>query len=397
MTTLPAAESRPRLLGVYAHPDDETFCTGGIFAKYASVGCEIMVVSATRGQAGQIRSGSIATRRTLADVREHELRLACERLGVEHVVCWEYLDGTLQEVDGVELEERIARVIRSFRPDVVFTFGGDGAYGHPDHVAISRATTAACARAADLRYFPEHQTDGLRASGPRRLYHAAFPRRGLLLQERLVTWLIDQGPDFKGDPAFVDGLLALAEQAASLKYVDDHHEVKWFPSDFSIVEQGEPATALFLLLAGHADVLREDEACTRRFVTRLVPGQFFGEQGIASRSPRNAHVVAVGGAACLVLSPRRPTLFEGRGEGARLVSREAAGSADVAVGDATVGVDVTEFLRPKLTAIAAYRSQFPLRPDMLPATIFRDLFGFEYFTAVLPVGERITELHVADG
>ena len=53
MTTLPAPESHPRVLGVYAHPDDESFCTGGTVARYAQAGCDIMVVSATRGQPGK--------------------------------------------------------------------------------------------------------------------------------------------------------------------------------------------------------------------------------------------------------------------------------------------------------------------------------------------------------
>ena len=90
---------RPRLLGVFAHPDDETFCAGGTFARYAKDGAEIMVVSATRGQAGQIRDARVGTRRTIGAVREGELRLACERLGVAHVRCWEYLDGGLAEAD----------------------------------------------------------------------------------------------------------------------------------------------------------------------------------------------------------------------------------------------------------------------------------------------------------
>src|SRR4051794_13336407 len=109
-----ATRTRQKLLGVYAHPDDETFCTGSTFARYASAGCEIMVVSATRGQAGQIRSGKLATRGSLAQVREREFRLACERLAIAHVEYWDYLDGTLQEVASSELEERIGQLIGAF-------------------------------------------------------------------------------------------------------------------------------------------------------------------------------------------------------------------------------------------------------------------------------------------
>ena len=380
------------MLGVYAHPDDETFCTGGTFAKYAARGYEIMVVSATRGQAGQIRSGNIATRETIGHVREQELRLACERLGVRHVRCWDYRDGTLQDIDRRELEERIICIVRSFNPDIVFTFGDDGAYGHPDHIVISQATTAACASSADPRYFPEHRIYGLETHETPWLYHASFPHRGLLLQDRLVKWLIDEGPDFKGDPEFVHTLLLLAEEAASLHYAEDHYETKWFPSGVSIIEQGEPASGLFLLLAGHADVVREQADGTRQFVTRLVPGQLFGEQGIASGKPRNAHVIAVDHATCLILSPTQPTLFEGRGEGARLVSQGSPGRADVDLSGATTCIDVGDFIQPKLDAIAAYRSQFPIRLDTLPITIFKELFGTEYFARILPLRQLETEL-----
>ena len=78
-----------RLLGVFAHPDDESFCAGGTFASSVAHGAEVMVVSATRGEAGQIRSAGTATRRTLARVREQELQFACQRLGVQHARCFD--------------------------------------------------------------------------------------------------------------------------------------------------------------------------------------------------------------------------------------------------------------------------------------------------------------------
>jgi LmbE family N-acetylglucosaminyl deacetylase len=126
---------RCRLLGVFAHPDDETFCAGGTFARYAEQGAEIMVVSATRGQAGQIRDAAAGTRRTIAAVREAELRLACDRLGITKVRCLDHVDGTLADAEFSALVDEVAEVICEFRPDVVITFGPDGGYGHPDHVA----------------------------------------------------------------------------------------------------------------------------------------------------------------------------------------------------------------------------------------------------------------------
>jgi LmbE family N-acetylglucosaminyl deacetylase len=72
------SSTQPRILGVFAHPDHEVFVAGGTLAKYAAAGAEIMVVSATKGQAGQIRDASIATRRTLSAVREQELHRSCQ-------------------------------------------------------------------------------------------------------------------------------------------------------------------------------------------------------------------------------------------------------------------------------------------------------------------------------
>jgi LmbE family N-acetylglucosaminyl deacetylase len=134
---------------VFAHPDDETFCVGGTFARYAKDGAEVMVVSATRGQAGQIRDARVGTRRTIAAVREAELLLACERLGVAQVRCSDCLDGALAEADFHDLVGRVVQLIREFRPQVVVSFGPDGGYGHPDHITISEAVTAACRQAGD--------------------------------------------------------------------------------------------------------------------------------------------------------------------------------------------------------------------------------------------------------
>jgi LmbE family N-acetylglucosaminyl deacetylase len=144
----------PRILCVYAHPDDETFCSGGTLARYAVRGSEIMVISATRGQAGQIQDVKAATRRTLGDVREQELRRACHHLGVQHVVCWDYMDGTLKDVESAVLIGDVVAAIRRFRPEIVITFDPTGGYGHPDHIAISHATTRACALSGDPRAYP---------------------------------------------------------------------------------------------------------------------------------------------------------------------------------------------------------------------------------------------------
>src|SRR5262249_12010236 len=47
---------------------------------------------------------------------------------------------------------KIVRLLRKIRPDVVATFGPDGAYGHPDHIAVSQLAAAAVLLAADAGY-----------------------------------------------------------------------------------------------------------------------------------------------------------------------------------------------------------------------------------------------------
>lgn len=131
-----------RLLAVLAHPDDESLGLGGTFARCAEEGTETYLVTATRGERGRVgheRPGPAIA----GPLREAELRAAAAVLGIREVAFLDYLDGELDRVDAGEAAERIARVIRRVRPQVVVTFPHDGSYGHPDHIAISQLTGAA--------------------------------------------------------------------------------------------------------------------------------------------------------------------------------------------------------------------------------------------------------------
>src|SRR6185295_16974110 len=81
--------------------------------------------------------------------REAELRAAASELGVREVTVLGYPDGGLDSLDPTSAQYAIAGHLRRVRPHVVITFGPEGAYGHPDHIAISQLTTAAIVRAAD--------------------------------------------------------------------------------------------------------------------------------------------------------------------------------------------------------------------------------------------------------
>ena len=374
---------RPRLLGVFAHPDDETFCAGGTFARYAKDGAEIMVVSATRGQAGQIRDASVGTRRTIGAVREGELRLACQRLGVAEVRCWDYADGGLAQADFAGLVADVVRLIREFRPQAVITFGPEGAYGHPDHITIGAAATAACREAGDP-YRPD------------RVYHSYFPPHDVLLMNRLATWLTTRPERFAGTMDFVHALLLMAEEAVTMRFIRDHAQVHWYPSGCYVVEQGEPATQLFMIMSGHADAWQELPDGSLTLLRTMGPGEFFGELGVAGRRPRSAHVVATEGLSCLVFSPEAPKRYAGRGEGALLagpVPGTVGPPEEVAAADvATARLDVTDQIDAKVGALCAYRSQFPLEPGMFPDFLLRELFGLEYFVQVWPPRQVETRL-----
>ena len=159
--------SRPlRLLAVLAHPDDESLGVGGTLAKYAAEGIDVFLLTATRGDAGRFRGHRPGApghpgAEALGAIREAELRAAATVLGVREVALLDYGDSLLDRAHPREIVAAIASHLRHVRPDVVVTFGPDGAYGHPDHVAISQSTTAAIVAAAD----PAFAHDGVGAAG----------------------------------------------------------------------------------------------------------------------------------------------------------------------------------------------------------------------------------------
>jgi LmbE family N-acetylglucosaminyl deacetylase len=133
-----------RMLVILAHPDDESFAVGGTLAKYTHQGVQVILLCATRGEAG---IPGIKPKEA-GEIREQELRQAAKHLGIE-VYFLGFHDGDLLKVNPVNLLEHIVSWIDSVGPQVILTFGPDGVSGHPDHVTISHIVT----QAVD-RYFP---------------------------------------------------------------------------------------------------------------------------------------------------------------------------------------------------------------------------------------------------
>ena len=166
-----------KLMAVLAHPDDESLGAGGVLAKYATEGIETSLVTATRGERGWFGDEhENPGLETLGRIREAELRAAAAALGIRSVNFLNYIDGELDQAHPAEVVAKIAGHLRHVRPDVVVTFGPNGSYGHPDHIAISQFTTAAIVEAASPDS-PYHRDLALHRVA--KLYYMA-PTRDLL-------------------------------------------------------------------------------------------------------------------------------------------------------------------------------------------------------------------------
>jgi LmbE family N-acetylglucosaminyl deacetylase len=174
-------------MAVLAHPDDESLGIGGTLAKYASEGVEVSLLTATRGDRGRYRDYRFGDAQhpgasALGSIRERELRAAASTLGVRDVALLDYRDQELDRANPRDVIAAIVEHLRRVQPHVIITFGPDGAYGHPDHIAISQLATAAVVAAADPAIS--------------KLYYIAWPE---------ATWAAYQSA-FKKLTSMVDGV-----------------------------------------------------------------------------------------------------------------------------------------------------------------------------------------------
>jgi N-acetyl-1-D-myo-inositol-2-amino-2-deoxy-alpha-D-glucopyranoside deacetylase len=163
------------VLAVYAHPDDELFHGGGVLAHLADRGVHVTIACATKGEAGKAHP-SVGTVADLGALRADELRASCAALGITEAPRFlGFHDSARKErqrhddpralanVDMLEVEAAIRKVIDEVTPQVVITFDPHGGYYHPDHLAVHRATTAA--------FF---SSSVLGAAAPARLFYSTF-------------------------------------------------------------------------------------------------------------------------------------------------------------------------------------------------------------------------------
>ena len=167
---------RRALAAIFAHPDDEAFSIGGTIARYGSEGVRCDLYCATDGDAGRASGVAVRSRAELAARRRAELEDAARILGFASVRFGGFPDGALATSDADALIGEIVGHLRRWRPQVVITFGPEGApNAHRDHRAISRAATAAFFAAQVPTLYPDQIASGLEAHAADRLFYVAWP------------------------------------------------------------------------------------------------------------------------------------------------------------------------------------------------------------------------------
>ena len=153
------------LLLVHAHPDDEAISTGGVMMKAKAHGHRVVLITATRGEVGEILDKDLDPKEAaprLASIREAELRNAVKILGVNELVFLGYEDSgmaglprnrepkTFWQADEEEAIGRLIQVVRRVRPQVMVTQNEFGGYAHPDHIKTHRVAIGAFFYASDV-------------------------------------------------------------------------------------------------------------------------------------------------------------------------------------------------------------------------------------------------------
>jgi LmbE family N-acetylglucosaminyl deacetylase len=131
------------VLGVWAHPDDETWLCAGLMARAVRAGDRVVCITATRGELGSPDEERWPSGAPLAAVRTAEMAAALAVLGVTEHHWLDYPDGGCADVDQDEAVRRVTAVMADVQPDTVLTFGPEGMTGHDDHKAASRWAAAA--------------------------------------------------------------------------------------------------------------------------------------------------------------------------------------------------------------------------------------------------------------
>jgi len=193
--------ARRCILGIFAHPDDESMGPGGTLAKYAAEGHRVVFWTATDGGAGRLYEERPADNTELRARRREETRRAANILGIEFggFLGWE--DRGLEAMSILSVEAELVRLIRAEKPDVVLTFHPSGISYHPDHRVLSIALMGAFLGAGSADWYREEALQAMPPHTPSRYYAysvnldvfdtISWPRTVFALRHGEVTTRID--------------------------------------------------------------------------------------------------------------------------------------------------------------------------------------------------------------
>ncbi|MHB8573131.1 MAG: PIG-L deacetylase family protein [Candidatus Dormibacteria bacterium] len=183
------------LMAVFAHPDDESWAAGGALVEARRRGLAAMVVCATRGEVGSRGTPPVCSHEALPRVRSAELRCAVEVLGVPQLRFLGYRDGRLDRAEPEDVAERIVRLVRTHRPQVLVGMETGGITGHPDHVALAQALRIAFDWSADRNRFVTFPAHDLPPHQPVRLFEYAVPESVARMAGDIVSFIPDGSAD----------------------------------------------------------------------------------------------------------------------------------------------------------------------------------------------------------
>ena len=138
------------LVFFHAHPDDEAIATGGVMAKASAAGHRVILVTATRGEHGEVDDGFLEPGEQLWERRVKETAEAARILGVHRQEFLGYVDSGMMgtptndatesfwQADLDSAAKRLAAILTEEKADVLTVYDDHGGYGHPDHIQVHR-------------------------------------------------------------------------------------------------------------------------------------------------------------------------------------------------------------------------------------------------------------------
>jgi N-acetyl-1-D-myo-inositol-2-amino-2-deoxy-alpha-D-glucopyranoside deacetylase len=285
-----------RLALVHAHPDDESLWTGGTIARYAATGVDVMVITCTLGEEGEIIPDDLRQLRAqeadqLGGYRIAELRAALAELGVTRHA---FLGGPGRWRDSGmvgdpandhprafvrgpadDQADVLAAQLAEFRPQVLVSYDAYGGYGHPDHIRAHEITVAAAKRLPDVaRVFYAVQSGGAVRGGLDVLagwtdqpYRLPGPDELSVVDDELIGTVVDVADQL---PAKLRALRAHATQISvwesgerAVYALSNGIADPVLPNEYFVLASGDPTGAADDLFGG-LDSVTERSASERR-------------------------------------------------------------------------------------------------------------------------------------